>query len=173
MKHRKIRKCTVELNRLGVKNLTFQKALFRIYGIRDWRLHLNRLIPEAVTPTTPKLKLLPDPNVKSVRFMVPWLPKTFNLKCTTLANMETGQRSLSMVNERTKPTTEEYHSELMKKLESPNRCLRSVDPVDHRLNPAPTSEPVPEWKKIFQEFQQRKTECELKNAEKSFSSVLI
>lgn len=88
MKH-KIRKCTVVLTRLNVENLTFRKALFRMHGVRDLRVKLDRLISEAVTPSTPKLVLLPAPNVKSVRSLVPWLPKTPNSKSSTFANMKT------------------------------------------------------------------------------------
>lgn len=90
----KIRKCSVKLNRLNVENKTFRKALFRMYGVRCLRVQVNRIIFEAETSPTPKLKLLPAPNVKSVRCLVPWLPKTSNLK-SNVANMETKKTPMS------------------------------------------------------------------------------
>lgn len=57
--------------------------------------------------------------------------------------------------ERPKPTSEEFHSELMEKFNSPNRSLQ---PVSLRSMCDPTPQPLPEWKNFFNEFQNTKND---------------
>lgn len=59
----------------NLKSSMFINALFRMYGIRDCLVQLQRL--ESKT-TIPK-KRLSTPKVKSVRFQVPWLPSIANV----------------------------------------------------------------------------------------------
>lgn len=58
--------------------------------------------------------------------------------------------SLARLKERPKPTTEEFHSELMEKFNSPNRSLQ---PASLRSLSNSTPETLPDWKTIFNEFQ--------------------
>lgn len=55
-----------------------------------------------------------------------------------------------------KPTNEEFHSELMDKVNSPNRSLK---PARLRSLPDQTPQTLPEWKKIFNEFLETKENC--------------
>lgn len=64
-------------------------------------------------------------------------------------------RSLSMLEERLKPTNEDFHSELLRKLNAPNRSLL---PARRRSIPDLVQETVPEWKKIFEEFKNKMAE---------------
>lgn len=60
-----------------------------------------------------------------------------------------------MLEEWPKPTNEDFHSELLKKLNSPNRSLL---PVGHRSIPDLVPETVPEYQKIFEEFKKKLAE---------------
>lgn len=105
MKHYNIRKCTVEIIPLNVENLPFRKALFKMYRIRSLRVQLTRVSSE-VASSIPKLKLLPTPNVKSVRSLVPWLPKTSSLKSTRQTIMEREEGGVGIVTDREASTSQ-------------------------------------------------------------------
>lgn len=65
------------------------------------------------------------------------------------------KRTLSVLEERPKPTNEDLHSELLKKLNTPNRSLL---PAGRRSVPDPIPVPLPEWKIFFKEFQEKAVE---------------
>lgn len=65
------------------------------------------------------------------------------------------QRSSSVLEERPKPTNEDFHSELLEKFNTPNRSLM---PAGRRSIPDPKPVPLPEWKRIFNEFQEKAAE---------------
>lgn len=65
------------------------------------------------------------------------------------------KRSSSVLEERPKPTNEDFHSELMQKLNTPNKSLL---PVDRRSFPNAKPAPLPEWKIFFNEFQKKAAE---------------
>lgn len=62
------------------------------------------------------------------------------------------RRSLSVFEERPEQTNEDFHSELLKKLNTPNRSLL---PAGRRSIPDRKPLPLPEWKRIFNEFQEK------------------
>lgn len=65
------------------------------------------------------------------------------------------KRTLSMLEERPKPTNEDLHAELLEKLNTPNRSLL---PAGRRSVPDPVPVPFPQWKTIFNEFQEKAAE---------------
>lgn len=74
------------------------------------------------------------------------------------------QNSLSMMKEHPKPTAEDFHSELMEKFNSPNRSLQ---PANLRFLSDPLPEPLPEWKRIFNEFQKTKEDRKTRRKEEN------
>lgn len=70
-----------------------------------------------------------------------------SLRCRT--------RLSSLLEERPKPTNEDFHSELMQKLNTPNKSLL---PVGRRSFLDAKPAPLPEWKKFFNEFQKKAAE---------------
>lgn len=78
-----IREFTIKLNRLTIENSTaFKDASFKLFGIRDLFVKVERDSREAFTPCIPKLKLVTS-NRKTVRSLVPWLPTTASVKHTS------------------------------------------------------------------------------------------
>lgn len=77
-----IREFTIKLNRLTIENSTaFKDATFRMFGIRDLAVKIERYLPQASKPCTPRLKLVTtSSNQKTVRSLVPWLPTTATVK---------------------------------------------------------------------------------------------
>lgn len=69
-----------------------------------------------------------------------------------------------MMKECPRPTTEDFHSELLEKFNSPNRSLRAAS-----LRPMsdPIQNPLPEWKRIFNEFQKTKADRETRHNDKN------
>lgn len=74
------------------------------------------------------------------------------------------ERTLSVSKERPKPTNEDLYAELLEKLNTPNRSLL---PADRRSVQNPTPVPLPPWKTIFKEFQEKAAERKkLQNVQK-------
>lgn len=63
--------------------------------------------------------------------------------------------SMTFRNLQQKPTNEDFHAELLEKLNTLNRSLM---PAGRRSIPDPAPVPLPEWRLIFNEFQEKATE---------------
>lgn len=115
--------------------MVFQKALYKWHGIRNLKVVIKRLSKDELKPKPTKKKFLSSPKVQSVRAHVNWLPA---LK--------------PKPNEAPKTTTMvDFHSELLEKVSTSNRSLRSAS---ERLLPAAKPKIVPGWQLIFDEFQE-------------------
>lgn len=66
----------VVLKPLSITDGIFRKALFKLHGIRNFHIVVDRLPIGTMGPKHPKKFLLGTPKVQSVRDLVPWLPTT-------------------------------------------------------------------------------------------------
>lgn len=70
----------VVLKPLSITNEIFRKALFKLHGIRNFNIVVDRLPIDTMVSKKPKKFLLGTPKVQSVRDLVPWLPTTGSLQ---------------------------------------------------------------------------------------------
>lgn len=70
----------VVLKPLSITDEVFRKALFKLHGIRNFNIVVDRLPIEDMVPEKPKKFLLGKPKVHSVRDLVPWLPTAASLQ---------------------------------------------------------------------------------------------